>query len=72
MTDHEHELALDEARTEMAEAIAEYTATATKQLAQMAFHHIQRCWDNDIAYKIWDEAFAEGERMVKKAEDEAP
>ena len=72
MTDHEHELATDEARAAMDEAIAAYTPTAMKDLTEKALKHIQECWgDNDIAHKIWDEAFAEAERKFQKMEESA-
>jgi hypothetical protein len=56
----------------MKEAIAAYAPTATKELARIAFDHIQRCWgDNEVARKIWDEAFAEAERKFQKMEESA-
>ena len=73
MADDEGSLTTDAAHTEMKEAIAAYTPTAIKELGAIAFDHIQKCWgDRDVARKIWGEAFAEGDRVLKKAEDEAP
>jgi hypothetical protein len=72
MTDHEHELATDAAHTAMAEAIAAYTPTAMKELTERALKHIQDCWgDNEVAHKIWDEAFAAAERKFAKMEESA-
>jgi hypothetical protein len=73
MADHKELAALDEARQEMIKAIAEYRPIAIRELARIASVHIQQCWgDNDIAHKVWEEAFVEGERLARKAEDEAP
>jgi len=72
MADDKDLAALEAARAAMIEAIAEYKPIAARELARIAVHHIQKCWDDfDVAREIWDEAFVEGERLVRKTH-EAP
>jgi hypothetical protein len=73
MADENSTTELDEANAAMNKAIADYTPTATKELSAIAFNHIQECWGEfEVAYKIWEQAFAEAERRLKKKMGEAP